>query len=137
MGLHRCRSLAIHQVAELYIPYRPESEKRTCTGRPSPTKLAAILGAEVASHSILTDEDKGATHRTLGEYLDLMVRSIESHRGQVMPYSGDAVLAKFDFVVVHPGRCYSTISCFVLSTSARTSAVSRSGTLNESSAAVR
>ncbi len=102
-----------------------------------PRKLAAILGAEEASYSSLTEEDKDATHRTLGEYLDLIVRSIESNRGQVMPYAGDAVLAKFDFVVVHPGTCYSTISCFVLSTSARTSAASRSGTLNESSAAVR
>ena len=64
-----------------------------------PRKLAAILYADVAGYSRLTGEDEDATHRTLGEYLDLIARTIESHRGQVMHYAGDAVLAKFDAIV--------------------------------------
>ena len=64
-----------------------------------PRKLAAILYADVAGYSRLTGEDEDATHRTLSEYLDLISTTIESHRGQVMHYAGDAVLAKFDAVV--------------------------------------
>ena len=64
-----------------------------------PRKLAAILYADVAGYSRLTGEDEDATHRTLSEYLDLIATSVESHRGQVMHYAGDAVLAKFDAVV--------------------------------------
>ncbi len=64
-----------------------------------PRKLAAILYADVAGYSGLTGEDEDAAHRTLSEYLDLIPSTIESHRGQVMHYAGDAVLAKFDSVV--------------------------------------
>ena len=64
-----------------------------------PRKLAAILYADIAGYSRLTGEDEDATHRTLSEYLDLIASTIESHRGQVMHYAGDAVLAKFDAVV--------------------------------------
>jgi len=64
-----------------------------------PRKLAAILYADVAGYSRLTGEDEDATHRTLSEYLDLISTTTESHRGQVMHYAGDAVLAKFDAVV--------------------------------------
>ena len=64
-----------------------------------PRRLAAILYADVAGYSRLTGEDEDATHRTLSEYLDLVAHTIESHRGQVMHYAGDAVLAKFDAVV--------------------------------------
>ena len=64
-----------------------------------PRKLAAILYADVAGYSRLTGEDEDATHRTLSEYLDRISSAIESHRGQVMHYAGDAVLAKFDAVV--------------------------------------
>lgn len=62
-------------------------------------KLAAILYADVAGYSRLTGEDEDATHRALSEYLDLLSKTIEHHRGQVMHYAGDAVLAKFDAVV--------------------------------------
>jgi len=61
-----------------------------------PRKLAAILYADVAGYSRLTGEDEDATHRTLGEYLDLIAGTVESHLGSVMHYAGDAVLAKFD-----------------------------------------
>ncbi len=64
-----------------------------------PRKLAAILYADVAGYSRLTGEDEDATHRALREYLDLIASTIQSHRGQVMHYAGDAVLAKFDAVV--------------------------------------
>ena len=64
-----------------------------------PRKLVAILYADVAGYSRLTGEDEDATHRTLSEYLDLIASTIESHRGQVMHYAGDAALAKFDAVV--------------------------------------
>jgi TolB-like protein/Tfp pilus assembly protein PilF len=53
----------------------------------------------VAGYSRLTGEDEDATHRTLSEYLDRVSTVIEIHRGQVMHYAGDAVLAKFDAVV--------------------------------------
>ena len=64
-----------------------------------PRKLTAILYADVAGYSRLTGEDEDATHHTLSEYLDLISRSIESHRGHVMHYAGDAVLAMFEAVV--------------------------------------
>ena len=38
-------------------------------------------------------------HRVLSEYLDLISTAIECHRGQVMHYAGDAVLAMFEAVV--------------------------------------
>lgn len=64
-----------------------------------PRKLAAILYADVAGYSRLTGEDEDATHLVLREYLDLITGTISSHRGQVMHYAGDAVLASFDAVV--------------------------------------
>ena len=64
-----------------------------------PRKLAAILYADVAGYSRLTGEDEDATHRLLAEYLDLISASVEAHRGRVMHYAGDAVLAMFDAVV--------------------------------------
>ena len=62
-------------------------------------RLAAILYADVAGYSRLTGDDKDATHRTFGEYLGLISGTIESNRGQVRHYAGDAVLAKIDAVV--------------------------------------
>ena len=64
-----------------------------------PRKLAAIVYADVAGYSRLTGEDEDATHRTLSEYLDVIANTIESHRGQVMHYAGDAVLTRFDAVL--------------------------------------
>jgi len=73
-----------------------------------PRKLAAILYADVAGYSRLTGEDEDATHRALSEYLDLIASTIETHRGQVMHYAGDAVLAMFD-AVVHAVSCATEI----------------------------
>ncbi len=64
-----------------------------------PRKLAAILYADVAGYSRLTGDDEDATHRTLREYLDLIASTIDSHRGSVMHYAGDAVLAQFPAVL--------------------------------------
>lgn len=64
-----------------------------------PRKLAAILYADVAEYSRLTGEDEDATHRRLSEYLDLIASTVEQHRGRVMHYAGDAVLAMFEAVI--------------------------------------
>ncbi len=64
-----------------------------------PRRLAAIFYADVAGYSRLTGADEDATHRALSAYLDLISESIAAHRGTVMHYAGDAVLAKFDAVV--------------------------------------
>ena len=64
-----------------------------------PRKLAAILYADVAEYSRLTGEDEDATHRRLSEYLDLISSTVDQHRGRVMHYAGDAVLAKFEAVI--------------------------------------
>lgn len=64
-----------------------------------PRKLAAILYADVAGYSRLTGEDEDATHRRLSEYLDLISATVTAHRGRVLHYAGDAVLAMFDAVV--------------------------------------
>ena len=64
-----------------------------------PRKLAAILYADVAEYSRLTGEDEDATHRRLSEYLDLISSTVDQHRGRVMHYAGDAVLAMFGAVI--------------------------------------
>ena len=64
-----------------------------------PRKLAAILYADVAGYSRLTGEDEDFTHRRLSEYLDVISAAVEGHRGRVMHYAGDAVLAMFEAVV--------------------------------------
>ncbi|MCH6582873.1 MAG: adenylate/guanylate cyclase domain-containing protein [Proteobacteria bacterium] len=62
---------------------------------PLERKLAAILYADVAGYSRLTGEDEEGTHRALRAYLDVITVGIESHRGRVVHYAGDAVLADF------------------------------------------
>jgi TolB-like protein len=64
-----------------------------------PRKLAAILYADVAGYSRLMGEDEDATHRRLDEYLNLIAATVEGHRGRVMHYAGDAVLAQFSAVL--------------------------------------
>ncbi len=61
-----------------------------------PRRLAAILYADVAGYSRLMGGDEDSTHRTLCNHLDLIAESVQRHRGQVMHYAGDAVLARFD-----------------------------------------
>jgi adenylate cyclase len=64
-----------------------------------PRKLVAILYADVADYSRMTAIDEDSTHRRLAEYLDLFSASVSSHRGMVMHYAGDAVLAMFGAAV--------------------------------------
>ena len=64
-----------------------------------PRKLAAILYADVAGYSRLTGEDEDATHRGLSDCLDLIATAVEDHRGRVVHYAGDAVLAMFEAAV--------------------------------------
>jgi adenylate cyclase len=73
-----------------------------------PRKLAAILYADVAEYSRLTHEDEDATHHKLNEYLDLFAVQVENHRGRVMHYAGDAILAMFD-AAVDAVSCASTV----------------------------
>lgn len=61
-----------------------------------PRRLAGILYADVAGYSRLMGDDEDSTHRVLSSHLDLIAENVRSHRGQVMHYAGDAVLAKFD-----------------------------------------
>ena len=65
---------------------------------PLPRKLAGVLYADVAGYSRLTGEDEEGTHRMLSEYLDLISDAIEEHKGRVVHYAGDAVLADFGTV---------------------------------------
>ncbi len=63
-----------------------------------PRKLAAILYADVAGYSRLTGDDEDTTHRRLSKYLDLLSDSIGQHKGKVVHYAGDAILADFGTV---------------------------------------
>lgn len=58
-------------------------------------KLVAILYADVAGYSRLTSEDEAGTHRALSSSLDLFSKTIARHRGSVVHYAGDAILAEF------------------------------------------
>lgn len=64
-----------------------------------PRKLAAVLYADVASYSRLMGEAEDATHRRLRDYLDRIAANVERHKGRVVHYAGDAVLAKFDAAI--------------------------------------
>ncbi len=63
-----------------------------------PRKLAAIFYADVAEYSRLTDEDEEDTHLKLAESLDFVRDRIQSHKGSIDHYAGDAVLADFTTV---------------------------------------
>jgi adenylate cyclase len=64
-----------------------------------PHKLAAILYADVAGYSRLTQLDEAGTHEQLSVCLDLMAERISSAGGRVIHYAGDAVLAEFESVI--------------------------------------
>jgi len=64
-----------------------------------PRKLVAVLYADVAGYSRLMEQDPDATHRRLRESMDHFALAVEAHRGRVMHYAGDAVLAAFDSAV--------------------------------------
>ena len=62
-------------------------------------KLVAILYADVAGYSRLTEEDEEGTHRRVLELLDFASTQIDETGGKVLRYAGDAILAEFASVV--------------------------------------
>jgi adenylate cyclase len=58
-------------------------------------KLAAILNADVEGYSRLMVEDEAATVRTLADYREMMADLVRQHRGRVVDFTGDDLLAEF------------------------------------------
>ncbi len=58
-------------------------------------KLAAILSADVVGYTRLMAEDEEATVRTLSAYRDEIGLLVEQHRGRVVDFPGDNLLAEF------------------------------------------
>jgi len=68
-------------------------------------RLAAILAADVVGYSRLTGLDEEGTHIRLREHLrGLAGPKISEHRGKVVKYTGDGMLAEFASVV-DAARC--------------------------------
>jgi TolB-like protein len=63
-----------------------------------PRKLAAIMYADVVGYARLVGENEEAAHRRLAASLELMEDRVRAHRGQIVHYAGDALLAKFSAV---------------------------------------
>lgn len=66
-------------------------------------KLTAILYADVAGYSRLTDADEEGTHRIFRAHFDALTGGVEAHGGRVVHTAGDAVLAEFASVVAAVG----------------------------------
>jgi adenylate cyclase len=62
-------------------------------------KLTAILSADVAGYSRLMGEDEAATLHTLNAYREIMKTLIQQHRGRLIDFTGDNLLAEFSSVV--------------------------------------
>ncbi len=62
-------------------------------------KLTAILNADVKGYSRLMGDDEAATVRTINAYRELMAVLIRGHRGRVVDFTGDNLLAEFASVV--------------------------------------
>jgi len=69
-------------------------------------KLTTIFSADVAGYSRLMGEDEAATVQTLTVYREIMAELIKQHRGRVVDFPGDNVLAEFTSVV-------DTVQCAV------------------------
>ena len=71
----------------------------SATGR-TERRLAAIMAADVAGYSRLTGMDEEGTHAQLtGHLRSLVDPKIAEHRGRVVKYTGDGLLAEFSSVV--------------------------------------
>jgi len=66
---------------------------------PVSRKLTAILYADVAGYSRLTEADELGAHRRVMSALDFATESIKASGGTVLRYAGDAILAEFPSVV--------------------------------------
>jgi adenylate cyclase len=62
-------------------------------------KLTAILYADVAGYSRLTEADELGAHPRVMSALDFATESIKTSGGTVLRYAGDAILAEFPSVV--------------------------------------
>ena len=71
------------------MPDTPDLERR----------LSAILSADVHGFSRLMGEDEPSTVRTIMAYRDVMAERVGHHRGRVVDFSGDSLLAEFPSVV--------------------------------------
>lgn len=70
-------------------------ENRTLQSETIHRQLTAVLCADIVGFSHLTEIDEDATFIAVREYLDRFAKTIEEHNGEVIKYSGDAVLATF------------------------------------------
>lgn len=62
-------------------------------------KLTAILSADVEGYSRLMGEDEAATLDTLNAYREIIKTLIQQHRGRLIDFTGDNLLAEFASVV--------------------------------------
>jgi TolB-like protein len=62
-------------------------------------KLTALLSADAEGFSRLMGDDEDATVKTLTVYRELMATLIQKHRGRVVDFPGDNLLAEFGSVV--------------------------------------
>src|SRR5512144_2701938 len=62
-------------------------------------KLVAILNADVEGYSRLMGDDEAATVRTINTCRDLIAGVIRDHRGRLVDFTGDNLLAEFASVV--------------------------------------
>jgi TolB-like protein/class 3 adenylate cyclase len=62
-------------------------------------RLTAILSADVHGYSRLMGDDEPATVKTIMAYREVMTACITNHRGRVVDFTGDSLLAEFASVV--------------------------------------
>jgi len=63
--------------------------------QPTERRLAAILSADVVGYSRLMAEDEAQTVRTLTDYREEIGVLVRQHRGRVVDFTGDNLLAEF------------------------------------------
>jgi adenylate cyclase len=69
------------------------------TTQESKRKLTAILSADVKGYSRLMSQDEEATVKTLKEHRATISTLVSEHRGRVVDFPGDNILAEFGSVV--------------------------------------
>jgi len=62
-------------------------------------RLAAIMGLDIVSYSVLMANDEEETHRRVGAELERLLREIERSHGRVFSYAGDGIMAEFPSAV--------------------------------------
>jgi len=62
-------------------------------------RLTAVLSADVHGYSRLMGDDEPATVKMIKAYRELMTGFISGHRGRVVDFTGDSLLAEFGSVV--------------------------------------